>query len=330
MSGRDADRGRVPFALVGVVLLLGSVAYANTLALSGPVVVDTAAEDALDRAEAAGRPAVRAAATAAARTAARNPVTEPANTTYGRALDPASPFRDALRLRVALAVATAVERSTARVGGVTARGSTPGVDSTADAAAAIDSVRVEPLADGTAMRVVVRDVTLTARRDGATVATRRVNYSVAVAVPVLAMHERTEAYERRLNNSPFEGPGLGRALTWRLWAMAQARGAAQYGGAPVTNVLANRHVELSTNAAALRAQAAAFGRSDPAGRAALVRATGRVAARDVLVPAMDRGPAWADRVLGAADRATRGSSAPEVGAGDPAVGGARPRRSASG
>ncbi|WP_435064101.1 DUF7286 family protein [Halobaculum sp. EA56] len=314
-GGSGDDRGRVPFALVGVVLLLGSVTYANTLALRGPTAVDTAADDALERAEAAGRPAVRAAATAAARDAAENPVTAPANTTVGDALDPNAPFRDALRLRIALAAADALARTEADVGGVTATASLPAVGSPADVPAAIDRVTVEPLSDGAAMRVAVRNVTLTAREGGTVVATRRVNYSVAVAVPVLAMHERTRAYERRLNRSPFEGRGLGRSLTWRLWAVAQARGTAQYLGAPVTNVLANRHVELSTNAAALRTQGAVYGRSDPAGRAAMVRATARVGATDLLTPAMDRGPAWTRRVLGEAGTAGGGDTGSTLPAG---------------
>ncbi|QZP37616.1 DUF7286 family protein [Halobaculum magnesiiphilum] len=303
-SGGDGDRGMVPFALIAVVLLLGSVVYANTLALGGPVVVDTAADDALDRAESVGRPAVRAAATAAAREAALHPVTTPANTTVGRALDPDRPFRDALRLRIALASAEALANARTDAGGVTATASLPAVDSPNDVRAAIERVSVAPLANGTAMRVTVRNVTLTATRGGEAVATRKVNYNVAMALPVLAMHDRTVAYETRLNRSPFEGPGLGRALTWRLWSVAQARGTAQYLGAPISNVLASRHVELSTNAASLRAQGTTYGRSDPAGRAAMIRATGRVGAQDLLVPAMDSGPSWTGRVLDAGETAT--------------------------
>jgi len=307
-GGGDGDRGLVPFALIGVVLLLGSVVYANTLALRGPVVVDTAADDALDRAESVGRPAVRAAATAAAREAALRPVTTRANTTVGRALDPDRPFRDALRLRISLAAAEALSDARTDAGGVTATASLPPVNSSSDVRTAIERVSVAPLANGTAMRVTVRNVTLTAARGGDAVATRRVNYTVAVAVPVLAMHDRTVAYETRLNSSPFEGPGLGRALTWRLWSVAQARGTAQYLGAPISNVLAARHVELSTNAAALRAQGATYGHSDPSGRAALIRATGRVGAQDLLTPAMESGPSWTGRVLDAS-RAAAGADA---------------------
>ncbi|WP_348611050.1 DUF7286 family protein [Halobaculum rarum] len=310
-GGDDGDRALVPFALIGVVLLLGSVVYANTLALRGPVVVDTAADDALDRAESVGRPAVRAAATAAAREAALRPVTTPANTTAGRALDPDRSFRDALRLRISLAAAEALADARTDAGGVTATASLPAIESSNDTRAAIERVSVASLANGTAMRVTVRNVTLTATRGGDAVATRRVNYTVAVAVPVLAMHDRTAAYETRLNRSPFEGPGLGRALTWRLWSVAQARGTGQYLGAPISNVLAARHVELSTNAAALRAQGATYGHSDPSGRAALIRATGRVGARDLLTPAMERGPAWTGRVL---DASTSAAGADAAGA----------------
>ncbi|MXR41550.1 hypothetical protein GRX01_09390 [Halobaculum sp. WSA2] len=310
-GGGDGDRALVPFALIGVVLLLGSVVYANTLAVRGPVVVDTAADDALDRAESVGRPAVRTAAAAAAREAALNPVTAPANTTAGRALDPDRPFRDTLRLRISMAAADALADARTDAGGVTATASLPAVESQNDTRAAIERVSVAPLANGTAMRVTVRNVTLTATRGGDTVATRRVNYTVAVAVPVLAMHDRTVAYEARLNRSPLEGPGLGRALTWRLWSVAQARGTAQYLGAPISNVLAARHVELSTNAAALRAQGATYGHSDPAGRAALIRATGRVGARDLLTPAMESGPSWTGRVLDASTSAA-GVSADEA------------------
>jgi len=87
-----------------------------------------------------------------------------------------------------------------------------------------------------------------------------------VAVPTLAAHERTERFEERLNRGPVEGPGLGRQITASLYAMTWARGYGQYAGAPVENVLANRHVELSTNAGIVRTQRDVFGTSDPNAR----------------------------------------------------------------
>ncbi|WP_449240088.1 DUF7286 family protein, partial [Candidatus Halobonum tyrrellensis] len=318
-------RGRVPFALVGVVLLLGSVAYAHTLALRGPVAASEAADTALDRAESAARPAVRTAAAAAAREAARNPVTLPANTSAGRALNDSTPFRDSLRLRTYLAVENALADAAVSEGGVTATASLPAVESAADLRGAKRRVAVESVDGGAATRVTVRNVSVVARSggrgggsaDGRVVARERTDLSVVVALPVLAMHDRTARYERRLNAGPLGGPGLGRRLTGRLALLAEARGLAQYGGAPVENVLANRHVELSANGAALREQRAAFGRADPAGRAALVRATGRVGTTDLLGPATRSGPAWTDAVLSTASAASTASAdAPDDGSAD--------------
>ena len=297
MTGSSGDRARVPFALVGVVLLLGSVGYANTLALAGPVGEPVAADETLERTEAAARPAVRAATAAAAREAVREPITAPADTPAGRAIDDSAPFRDALRLRIHGAVARSLSETAVDDGEAVGTASLPPVDSTADLREAKRRIDVRPADGGTATTVTVRNVTLTVRRGDRVLATERTDYVVTVAVPALAMHDRTSRYERRLNAGPLDGPGLGRQLTWRLTAVAEARGLAQYGGAPVRNVLANRHVELSTNAAALREQRAAFGRADADGRAGTVRATARVGTTDLLGPAVERGPAWTDTVL---------------------------------
>ncbi|WP_435144211.1 DUF7286 family protein [Halobaculum sp. P14] len=300
-------RGRVPFALVGVVLLLGSVTYGHTLAVAGPVTEDRSVDDAVDRAESAVRPALRVAAARAARAAARTPVTDPSETAVGAALDPEQPFRDALRLRIAVRAADALEQVSVRTGGVDVTASLPRLEGPADVRIAIERVSVDGVNNGTGLRVTVRNVSLTAHRNGRVVATDRETYTVTVGVPVLAMHQRVQRYERRLNADPFR-PGLGRALTWRLTAVAEARGLAQWGGAPVENVLSNRHVELSTNAAALRAQRAAFGRADPDGRAALLRATARVGATDLLAASRTRQAGWTDTVLSVSDAARQPDS----------------------
>ncbi|MFC7081027.1 DUF7286 family protein [Halorussus caseinilyticus] len=126
-----------------------------------------------------------------------------------------------------------------------------------------------------------------------------------MATPALALHERVSGFESRLNRDPL-APGLGRRLTARLYAVAWARGVAQYGGAPVQNVVANRHVELATNGALLREQRAAFGRSDLRGRRALRWATARVGATDLLTAANARhGTARTDQLLAAAKQYQR-------------------------
>lgn len=302
MTGDSRDRARVPFALVGVVLLLGSVGYANTVALSGPVGGTVAAESTLDRTEATARPAVRTATEEAARAAVAEPVTVPADTSAGNALNGSAPFRDALRLRIYASVASALRTTGVDDGRTVGTAGLPAVDSAAEIRDAKRRIEVRPAENGTATTVTVRNVTIEAERDGRVVATERTDYVVTVAVPALAMHERTVRYERRLGAGPLEGPGLGRQLTWRLTAVAEARGLAQYGGAPVRNVLANRHVELSSNAAALREQRAVYGRADADGRAGVVRATAEVGTTDVLGPTMRRGPPWTDTVLSAGDQ----------------------------
>ncbi|OYR83532.1 hypothetical protein DJ71_10110, partial [Halorubrum sp. E3] len=92
---------------------------------------------------------------------------------------------------------------------------------------------------------------------------------------------------------------LGRQLTASLYPMAWARGYGQFAGAPVENVLANRHVELSTNAGIVRTQRDVFGASDPNARGGVARATARTGVTDLLKPTgVDEG-SWTEAVLSA-------------------------------
>lgn len=309
----STDRGRVPFAVIGVLLLLGSTTYAASLGVPAPVREDDSAATAAERLETALCPAVRTAVREAARDAARDPVTRPANTSPGRALNASTPFRDALRLRIAVGVRDRLDALAVRRGDAVAVGALglPGSTATRGAAnpgerdgnltealrRAKRGVRLRGVDDGTAVRVTVRDLDVVVRRDGRVVERYDHPVTVTVAVPVLAMHDRTERYERRLNRRPLDGPGLGRRLTARLYPVVWARSYAQYGGVPVQNVLANRHVELLTNGAALDAQRAAFGRGDPAGRRRLAVATARVGLTDLLAPTDSGATEWTSTVL---------------------------------
>jgi hypothetical protein len=273
------DRARVPFALVGVLLLVGASVHAATVATRGPAASDRRVDAALERVAAGDSAALRAAVARAAREAAARPVHAPANTTVGRVLAGGddSAFRRALRLRVYLAAREAFRTASYREGDVRARASLPPTPNASALRDAVDRVRLDPRADGTALGVRLRGVRVTAWRDGRVVARERRTPNLTVSTPVPAMHERTRRFERRLNAGAVEGPGLGRRLTARLYPVAWARGYAQYGGLPVENVLANRHVELSANGAVLRLQRSVYGRSDPAGRVGLRRATARAA-----------------------------------------------------
>ena len=269
-------RGRVPFALVGVLLLVGASTFGAALSTRGPDRVDRDVDVAMERASVETTTALRSAVATAAREAAAEPVTEPAETPSGRLLSDETPFRDALRLRIYLRVRDRLSVTRHRRGDVTAAASLPETTTTVpELRHEMERIAIRGVENGTALRVTVRNLTVTARDvgSGRIVARQNRTRTVTVSTPVLALHDRAAAFEQRLNRGPLDGPGLGRRLTARLYPIAWARGYAQhYGAAPIANVVGTRHVELSTNGAVLEAQRAAFGRSDPAGRRAMQRA----------------------------------------------------------
>ncbi len=283
------DRARVPFALVGVLLLVGGAGVNATLGGIAPP-GDPAAERAVEQATAAARTALDGAVVAAGREAARAPVVAPANTSAGRLLSEEEPFRDYLRLLVYRHARERLAQVGEREGAVTATVTLPqarSIDALGRAKRRVSLARTGP--NGTAIRVRIQNVTVTIRRDGRVVDRLAWNATTVAAMPVLAVHERVSRFERRLGAGPTK-PGLGRRLTARLYAVAWARGYAQYGGAPIANVLATRHVGLATNGATLALQETTLGASDPTAHRDLRTATARVAARDVLGGAGVDGP----------------------------------------
>ena len=281
----DDDRARVPFALIGVLLLVGSATFAASLSTRGHAPVDTSADAAAERVNAETTAALRTAVRDAARAAARNPVTVAAEDGSGSALSGPNTFRRYLRLRIFLAARDAVAPVEHRRGDAVAHVSTGrSVDTVSGA---IDRVSVSAADDGTELRATVSGLVTRVQHDGRLVDTRRLNRTVTVAVPVLALHDRTVAFQDRLDAGPLESPGLARRMTVGLTAVAQARGLGQYAGLPISNVVANRHVALSTNAGLLDAQRAAFGRPDPDAAAGVRAATLRTGATDLLSPHTD-------------------------------------------
>ncbi|MEF8775217.1 MAG: hypothetical protein V5A43_01780 [Haloarculaceae archaeon] len=275
------DRARIPFALVGVLLLASSATLApalNNSADLGPPDVDVA----MDRLTAQTRGAVEEGVDRGARRSARGPVLRPANTTFGRVLDDDEPFRDALQVRIYATVRDHLSRIETDRRGLELNASLPPTETPASLGRAIERMTVEPAGpNGTSLRASVGNVTLTARRDGRVVARKRIDPTVVVPVPVLPVHDRVRSYQRRLDGSPLQ-PGLGRRLTAKLYGLTWARGYAQYGGLPIQNVLANRHLSLLANGAVLRTQQRVFGRSDPVGKRVHALTTLKTAIVDVL------------------------------------------------
>lgn len=297
----DDERARIPFALIGVLLLVTSSAYAVGIAEQGLVSEDRSVEQAVERVDADATAALRSAAREAAHDAAAEPVTAAPRGSgpEADAVRDGSAFEDALRIRLAIAGTEALDPIESEVGDVTATATLPPVEHASDLRAARERVHVESVANGTATRVTFEGVETVATRNGRVAAERTTERTVVVAVPTLAAHDRTERFETRLNRGPVEGPGLGRQITASLYPMTWARGYAQYAGAPVENVLANRHVELSTNAGIVRTQRDVFGTSDPDARGGVARATARTGITDLLEPTGVDESSWTDTVLDA-------------------------------
>ncbi|MFO7925774.1 MAG: DUF7286 family protein [Halobacteriota archaeon] len=295
-----SDRGRVPFALVGVLLVLTSTTIAVTT-VTQQTNESPHVDAAMDGTTAAAVTELRGAADDAAQEASAAPVTKPNDTPAGRALDDDHPFRDALKLRIYLRVVERIDGTETTRGPVTATAALPTVEPTTDGyRRAIGRVDIERAGeDDAAMRVKIDGVRLSAVRDGRTVATVERSPEFVVANPVLALHDRTEQFERRAN-APVTRRGLGQRLTTRLYPIAWMRGYAQYGGAPISTVLGTRHVEFATNGALLAEQRAVFGEADPDGDRGVSAAGGRVVNTDIIA-GVGGDEEWHDEVLGSTD-----------------------------
>ncbi|MFQ3284114.1 MAG: hypothetical protein ACI944_000824 [Natronomonas sp.] len=298
--GTVNDRARVPFALVGVLLVLTSTTLATTTVLQ-PSEEPPAIEDAMAGATATAVTELRGAADSAATNAAIDPVIEPADTVAGRALNESHPFRDALRLRLYLRAVERLRNVEATRGPVTVSASLPPVEPTTEGyRGAIERVAIDRAGeDAAALAVRIENVTLTATRDGRTVTTAERSPQFVISNPALLLHDRTERFETR-GNAPVTRRGLGRRVTARLYPIAWARGHAQYGGAPISTVLGIRHVELATNDALIAEQRATFGEADPDGHRGVAAAGRRVATTDALV-GVGGDKKWIDTVLAGAD-----------------------------
>ena len=293
------DRGRVPFALVGVLLVVSSVTLTAAIGSHTPTTPET--DRAIDGATAESTTALRAAVGTAARETSATPVSRPANTTAGRALSDERSFRDSLELRIYLAARDRLDGVTVERDGVTATASLPPIEPTTEGyRSAIERVTVDRTGeDGAAVAVTIRNLTITATDGEETIERVELDPEFVVATPVLALHDRADRFDERLDRSPAD-PGLSRRLTTRLYPIAWARGTAQYGGAPISNVVGTRHVELAANDALLAEQRATLGSADPVGDAGVAAAGRRIGTTDLIVGA-GGSDEWVDDALRSAD-----------------------------
>lgn len=275
------ERARVPFAIIAVLLLVSAVAIVGYLETRGSAETDTDAALAMDRTDAAIQTALRDASASAAKQAAAEPLTTPANTTYGEVLKGEDPFRSYLEALVYLEVSERFDETGQRVGAIETTVSLPDVDDAEAFEAAIDRVDVSETDGAGLLRVELEDIQVTATRDGEQLATRTETVEMSVPTPVLQQHERTQSFQQRLD-APITSPdaGFSHRFNTRMYVLGWLRGYAQYGGLPVTEVIANRHVEPSANSALYRTQQDVFGAADPNLRNAVNRGWFCMAAQD--------------------------------------------------
>jgi hypothetical protein len=277
------ERARVPFALLAVVLLVSTVAFVGVLERRDTGTVDTDAGLAVERAEAAVQTELRDGAASAARLAAAEPLTETADNGYGRVLRGRDPFESYLEALVYLEAGERFEATEQRVGAVETTVSLPEIPNASGFASALDRVTVTPeREDGRAtgmITVELQGIEIEASREGETLLERTVETEVTIPTPVFQQHERTELFQEQLDAGITE-PGFSQRFNARIYALGWMRGYAQWGGAPVTEVIANRHVEPSVNAALYRTQRDVFGAADPNLGNAVDRGWFCMAARD--------------------------------------------------
>ena len=255
-------RARVPFAIVAVLLLVSAVALVGYLETRGSAETDTDASLAMDRTDAAIQTTLRDATASAAQEAAAEPLTSPTNTSYGDALDPDRPFISYLEALVYLEASERFAATGQQVGGVETGVSLPPVTDPESLETAIDRVNITQVEPGL-LSVELRDIQVTAARDNETLASQSEIVNVSVPTPILQQHERTQAFQGKLDAGITELGSLSQRFNARIYPLGWLRGYAQYGGAPVTEVIANRHVEPAVNSALYRTQQAVFGAADP-------------------------------------------------------------------
>lgn len=258
--------GHVPFAVISVILLVTSLTFVGYLETRQDPRVENDVDLAMDRTDAAIQTAVREAATRGAERAARQPLTSAANTTYGTVLASDDTFEAYLRARIYLEVRESLQTAGQSVGSVDTTVSVPSIDDAASFEAAIDRVTLSNTGDRgdreATLTVEISNVTTAAIRDGTEVERLEQSVSVTIATPVVQLHERTERFQEKLNAGVTER-GLSQRFNARIYALGWARGYAQYGGMPVTDVVANRHIKPSVNDGVYRTQKDVFGAADP-------------------------------------------------------------------
>jgi len=269
----------VPLAVVAVLLLLGAVVFVGYLETREEPEPSVDASLAVDATEANVQTALRDATWRAAETAAQQPLTEPnEDDEFGALLktlggpdgvdghdqreqDANDAFYNYLRALIYFEVEENLAHAGERRGDIETEVSVQSVEDPATFAAAIERVSIEPKA--TNVTVEIEGVRIVVRQDETVIDERETDVEVTVPTPIAQLQERTQEYQYAIDDAAVTERGFEQRFNARMYAIAWARGWAQNYQAPVSAVLANRHIEPSANAALYRTQQDIFGDADP-------------------------------------------------------------------
>ncbi|WP_207588366.1 DUF7286 family protein [Halomontanus rarus] len=296
------DRGRIPFAMIAVLLLVASVGIVATLEQRSEPTVDRDVDIVMDRTTTAAQSELRTAVLDATHRAGAAPINTTNGSDVGRiseADDQSEAFRNYVKLLVYL---EAVDRlpaagqsvgsdaeSTVSIPPVTSDTKTiTGVDTDTGAITpneAIDRVDLEVgyvddnIEQGT-MSATVHGVDFDAVVDDEPVPTETRSVSVSAGSPVFELNERMREYETQLNKGFFDGDGtpdptdvdgLGQEMSVRLYPMAYMKAGWDRFGNRTTEpddhafeeVIDTDHTEVFANHAVFAVQEDVFGTRDP-------------------------------------------------------------------
>ncbi|WP_152421134.1 DUF7286 family protein [Natronolimnohabitans innermongolicus] len=291
----DDDRARIPFAMIGALILVSSVALVVSLELQRDATVDVDDSLAMERSTSAANTALFDATVTATHDAALEPVTEPADTPLGDAISAGGTytgddfFERYLKLRIYLEAKENFASSGQEFREMETSVAIDPVEDVDDVEAAIDAVsltvggedadetltefdygdeRDTDLGHGT-IEVEIDGVETVVERDGEVVAERTQPVSATVGTPIFDLHHRTSEYEAQLEydfadaQAADEFVGFDQYFAAMLYPLAWERGYAQSEGEPIADVVTNRHVETLANDALYQTQRAVFGADDP-------------------------------------------------------------------
>lgn len=262
-----SKRAMVPLAVIGVLLLLTSVMIVGYVETRDDPEPDVDATVALDQTEANTQAVVRDSSQRATEMAAREPMTAPSGTAWGGVLNGSAdglsddPFENYLRALIYLEVADDLSLAGEQRGNVQTNVTLPAVT---DATDFTDAVRRVNLADdGTELTVTLSNVSLTATYADEVIEERETTVDVTIVTPIMQLHDRVSEYQYAIDEAALTERGFTQRFNARTYAIGWARGWAQNYRAPVGEVMANRHIEPSANAALYRTQQDVFGAADP-------------------------------------------------------------------